>query len=221
MTTPALRSAAAGGDLRRRLRACLTGTAPGTLATARLAGLTPEASGRFRHLLPANPTPAAVLVPVVDRVDGLTVLLTERARELRHHPGQIAFPGGRLEPGDASPVAAALRETREEIGLDARHVEVLGFLPDHLIVTGYRVTPVVGLVAADLALTLDPLEVAGVFEVPLAYLLDPRHHRARPRPIGGETIEVFDIPFGTRNIWGATAGMLMSLYWLLSASGEH
>jgi 8-oxo-dGTP pyrophosphatase MutT (NUDIX family) len=218
VTTPAIRAAALP-DLKRRLRARLAGTAPG-LAPARLAGLSPADSERFRHLLPADPVPAAVLVPIIDHPDGLTVLLTERATELRHHAGQIAFPGGRLEPGDADLVAAAIRETREEIGLAARHFEVLGFLPDHLIVTVYRVTPVVGLVAPGVPLTLDPLEVAGTFEVPLAYLLDPAHHRAAQRPIGGTMIEVFEIPFGTRNIWGATAGMLMTLYWLLTATDD-
>jgi 8-oxo-dGTP pyrophosphatase MutT (NUDIX family) len=203
-------------DLRRRLRARLAGSAPGSGATARLAGLRREQSERLRHLLPADPTPAAVLVPVVDHADGLTVLFTERAPDLRHHPGQISFPGGRLEPGDADPAAAALRETEEEIGLDRRHVELLGYLPDQLVVTGYRVTPLVGLVAPGVPLTLDPLEVASVFEVPLAHLMDPAHHRARARPIGGEQVEVYDIPYGARNIWGATAGMLMSLYWLLT-----
>ena len=207
-------------DLRQRLRARLAGTSPGGAATERLAGLSPADSVRFRHLLPESLTAAAVLVPIVDHADGLTVLLTERAPELRHHPGQIAFPGGRLEAGDADPVAAALRETREEIGLDPRHIEVLGFLPNHLIVTGYRVTPVVGLIAPGVPLTLDPLEVAAVFELPLVYLLDPAHHRAARRSIGGTEIEVYDIPFGMRNVWGATAGMLMTLYWLLAATGD-
>ncbi|MBS0396653.1 MAG: CoA pyrophosphatase [Proteobacteria bacterium] len=161
-------------------------------------------------------------MPIVDHPDGLTVLLTERAPDLRHHPGQISFPGGRLEASDAGAVEAALRETEEEIGLPRAAVEVLGFLPDHLIVTGYAVTPVVGLVAPGSALALDPIEVASVFEVPLAYVLNPANHRLRHRPVGGgATIELYDVPYGTRNIWGATAGMLMTLYRLMTGAGAH
>jgi 8-oxo-dGTP pyrophosphatase MutT (NUDIX family) len=162
--------------------------------------------------LPAQPTPAAVLVPLVDHPDGLTVLLTERAADLRHHPGQISFPGGRIEPSDGGPLAAALRETEEEIGLAREHVEPLGFLPDHLIVSGYLITPVVALVAPGVPLRLDPIEVAETFEVPLAHLFDPANHRARVRKFGDEEVEVFDIPYGKRNIWGATAGMLLTLW---------
>jgi 8-oxo-dGTP pyrophosphatase MutT (NUDIX family) len=155
--------------------------------------------------------PAAVLIPVIDRVVP-TLLFTERAAELKHHPGQISFPGGRVEASDAGPLAAALRETEEEIGLAREYVEVLGYLPDHLIVTGFRVTPVVGLVQPGFALTLDPVEVAGTFEAPLTYLLDPAHHRARVRRLQNVEVEVFDLPYGERNIWGATAGMVISLY---------
>jgi 8-oxo-dGTP pyrophosphatase MutT (NUDIX family) len=206
-----------GAELRARLRARLAGTRPGVPGAGTLAGLPRELSERYRHLLPAELTPAAVLVPVVDHADGLTVLLTERAPDLRHHPGQISFPGGRIEASDAGPLEAALRETEEEIGLPRSSVEVLGFLPDHLIITGYSITPVVALVAPGMALTLDPVEVAAVFEVPLAFLLDPANHRLRRRPAGEDFIELYDLPFGKRNIWGATAGMLMTLYRLLSA----
>ena len=184
---------------------------------ARLAGLSPELSRRYRHLVPPNPTPAAVLVPIVDRGAELHVLLTERAPGLRLHAGQISFPGGRLEPLDLGAVAAALRETEEEIGLPAAQVEVLGLLPDHLIISGYRVTPVVGLVTPGAPLKLDPNEVARVFEIPLAFVLDPRNLRLRERPIGTDVVEVYDIPYAGRNIWGATAGMLMTLAQLLSA----
>ncbi len=206
-----------GAALRARLRARLVGTRPSAPGAGTLAGLPRELSDRYRHLLPAELTPAAVLVPIVDHADGLTVLLTERAPDLRHHPGQISFPGGRIEASDAGPLEAALRETEEEIGLSRASVEVLGFLPDHLIVTGYSITPVVALVAPGTPLRLDPVEVAAVFEVPLAYVLDPANHRLRRRPAGDDYIEVYDVPFGKRNIWGATAGMLMTLCRLLAA----
>ena len=215
--TAAAEPAPAASDLRARLRARLAGSRPSGPGEGTVAGLPRELSDRFRYLLPPVLAPAAVLVPVVDHADGLTLLLTERAADLRHHPGQISFPGGRIEAHDAGPVAAALRETEEEIGLPASAIEVLGFLPDHLIVTGYAVTPVVGLVAAGLPLKLDPVEVSSVFEVPLAFVMDPANHRLRRRPLGDGTIELYDVPYGTRNIWGATAGMMLTLYRLLAA----
>jgi len=213
------RAARPGGELRARLRACLAGTRPSAPGSGTLAGLPRELSDRYRHLLPAELTPAAVLVPIVDHADGLSVLLTERAPDLRHHPGQISFPGGRIEASDAGPLEAALRETEEEIGLPRAQVEVLGYLPDHLIVTGYSITPVVALVAPGMALALDPVEVAAVFEVPLSFVLDPANHRLRRRPAGDGVIELYDLPYGKRNIWGATAGMLMTLYRLLGTAG--
>ena len=206
-------------QLRALLRARLART--NEPEEARLAGLSPELSRRYRHLVPPNPTPAAVLVPIIDRGAELHVLLTERAPGLRLHAGQISFPGGRLEPRDLGAVAAALRETEEEIGLPAEQVEVLGLLPDHLIISGYRVTPVVGLVTPGAPLKLDPNEVARVFEIPLAFVLDPRNLRLRERPIGTDVVEVYDIPYGGRNIWGATAGMLMTLAQLLSAPTDQ
>ncbi|HUO79641.1 MAG TPA: CoA pyrophosphatase [Steroidobacteraceae bacterium] len=209
-------AATAPAALRARLRARLAGTRPSGPGEGTLAGLPREISDRYRHLLPAALTKAAVLVPILDHADGLTVLLTERAPDLRHHPGQISFPGGRLETSDAGPLEAALRETEEEIGLPRGGIEVLGFLPDHLIVTGYSITPVVALVAPGRPLRLDPVEVASVFEVPLAFLLDPANHRLRRRPVGDGFIELYDIPFGQRNIWGATAGMLLTLCRLLA-----
>ncbi|HZF26939.1 MAG TPA: CoA pyrophosphatase [Steroidobacteraceae bacterium] len=208
-----------GGDalLRARIRQRFAGTAPGNdSGEAWLAGLPPELTASFHHLMPAQPTRAAVLVPIVDRDEGLTVLLTQRAADLKHHPGQISFPGGRLEPDDEGAVAAALRETEEEIGLRRSFVEVVGYLPDHLIISGYRVTPVIGFVRPGFELELDTTEVSEAFEVPLQFLLDPAHHKARRRQLGEGEIEVYDIPYGERNIWGATAGMLMTLYRLLS-----
>ncbi len=199
------------------LRSRLLGTQPSIGMPVTLAGVPPQFTHCYADLLPSNPRPAAVLVPIVDHADGLTVLLTERAPDLRHHPGQIAFPGGRIDPGDSGPVEAALRETEEEIGLGREHVEVLGFLGDHLVMTGYRVTPVVAFVRPGVALRTDPVEVAAVFEVPLAFILDPANHRLRRRELDKYQVDIYTIPFGQRNIWGATAGMLMSLYHLLSA----
>jgi 8-oxo-dGTP pyrophosphatase MutT (NUDIX family) len=208
---------ASDDSLRQRIRARLAGTGPGTQSRDPwLAGLPPELTVHFHHLIPAKPMPAAVLVPIVDRADGLTVLLTQRAADLKHHAGQISFPGGRLEPSDADALEAALRETQEEIGLERAFVEVVGYLPDHLIISGYRVTPVVGFVRPGFELRLDTTEVTEAFEVPLRFVLDPTHHKARRRQLGEGEIEVYDIPYGERNIWGATAGMLMTLYRLLN-----
>lgn len=162
------------------------------------------------------PVPAAVLMPLVERVDGLSVLLTRRASHLPHHAGQISFPGGRLEPGDIDVVATALRETEEEIGLDRSFVSVAGFLPDHLIpVSGYRVTPVVSFVRPGFDLRPDPTEVEEAFEVPLRFLLDPANHVPQVREYAGVSVEFVDMPFGPHHIWGATAGMLYTLYRLL------
>lgn len=202
-------------ELRRRLRAALEVRPHAGQGEPWLAGLPPELSPGFVHLVPAEPIPAAVLVPIVDRGDELSVLLTQRAADLKRHAGQISFPGGRLEVVDRGPLEAALRETEEEIGLPRSHVDVLGYLPDHLIISGYRVTPVVALVRPGFELRLDRTEVTEAFEVPLVHLLDPGNHRARRRKLGEGEIEVYDIPFGDRNIWGATAGMLLTLYRLL------
>jgi 8-oxo-dGTP pyrophosphatase MutT (NUDIX family) len=161
-------------------------------------------------------TPAAVLVPIVDRgreyPAGLTVLLTVRAPHLKMHSGQVSFPGGRVDPQDASPEAAALREAQEEIGLDAGRVELLGRLPDYRTGTGYRITPVVGLVSPPFELRPDPDEVSEIFEVPLAALLDPANHRRDSREWQGRLRHFFVIAHERHYIWGATAGMLVNLY---------
>lgn len=163
-------------------------------------------------------TPAAVLIPIILHPDAPTVLLTRRTAHLKDHAGQISFPGGRVETGDASPAHTALREAAEEVGLQSVSVEIAGYLPEYLTVTGFRVTPVVAMVKPPIDLRLDPNEVAEVFEVPLAFLLDPAQHqrhshqdRARGR------LRHYDaIPYGDHFIWGATAGMILSLYRVIS-----
>lgn len=156
--------------------------------------------------------PAAVLIPIVLREDGPTVLLTLRASGLRSHSAQIAFPGGRVDAVDGSPVVTALRETEEEIGLAREHVQTVGFLDAYLTGTGYRIVPVVGLVAPPFNLTLNPHEVDDTFETPLAFLMDPANHRREGREWRGRYRTYYAMPFGDRYIWGATAGMIRNLY---------
>jgi 8-oxo-dGTP pyrophosphatase MutT (NUDIX family) len=162
-------------------------------------------------LPPTALCPAAVLVPLVDRGDGMTVLLTQRTDHLSHHAGQIAFPGGRAEAEDADAVATALRETEEEIGLARTHVEPIGRLDHYVTRTGFTVTPVVGLVHPPFALTLDSNEVADAFEVPLEFILDPRNRERHGREFQGVVRHFFVYPYQDRYIWGATAGMLANL----------
>jgi 8-oxo-dGTP pyrophosphatase MutT (NUDIX family) len=164
-----------------------------------------------------RPTPASVLVPLVQREHGLTLLLTQRTDHLTDHAGQISFPGGRAEDYDADPVATALRESEEEIGLHRRHVDVLGVLPDYYTGTGYRVTPVVGLVLPPFELTADPSEVAEIFEVPLQFLMDGRHHQRLSVQLPGGPRTFYAMPYERFYIWGATAGMLRNLFHFLRA----
>ena len=181
---------------------------------------TTEASRRLRRYFPADPAPAAVLIPLVAHPEP-TVLLTRRAQALRTHAGQVSFPGGRIEAEDGGPAEAALREACEEIGLAARFVSVIGFLPDHLVISGFRVTPVVARVSPGFSLALDA-EVEEAFEVPLSFVFDPRNHRPRRHRFRGTDVEVamVDIPYGEHLIWGATAGMLMTLHRTCIAEAE-
>jgi 8-oxo-dGTP pyrophosphatase MutT (NUDIX family) len=203
-------------QLRQLIEERLKDSAPLTdVARARLGGVTVESAHLAERIPPERARPAAVLVPLVDRSEGLTVLLTERAAHLKNHAGQVSFPGGRMEEQDETPLAAALRETEEEIGLSREFVRVIGYLESHLIFTGFHVVPVVAFVRPGFTLRPDPKEVAEVFEVPLAHILDVANHRTRARQVPGGTLHVYDIAYGERPIWGATAGMLMSLYRLL------
>jgi 8-oxo-dGTP pyrophosphatase MutT (NUDIX family) len=176
-----------------------------------LTGSSPQLRLAVRAAMPARMVAAAVLVPLVEREEGYSVLLTERSATLKDHPGQISFPGGRIEAQDASPWEAALREAEEEIGLRREWVSFAGYLPDHPILTGFRVTPVVGFVVPHHELALDAGEVHDAFEVPLEYLFDPANHRLRERILRGVKVDTTEIPFLNHTIWGATAGILLTL----------
>ena len=155
-------------------------------------------------------TPAAVLVPIVERADP-TVILTLRPETMRKHPGQISFPGGRIDPGDADEIAAALREAEEEIGLSPTSVEVIGIADRYRTVTGFEVTPVLGIIPPDLPLAPYPGEVAAMFEAPLHYLLNPEHQRVRTADWRGRSRHYYEIEWDGRRIWGATAAMIVNL----------
>lgn len=163
----------------------------------------------------AAATVAAVLIPIVDHPRGLSVLFTQRTTHLKSHSGQVSFPGGRAEAGDASAEFTALREATEEIGLPGDRVEILARLPDYHTRTGYRITPVIGLLTPPLELVPDPREVAEVFEVPLAFLLDPQNRQRHTRQLQGQTVGYYVFEYQSRVIWGATAGMLVNLYRML------
>ncbi len=160
-------------------------------------------------------TAAAVLIPVIAHAPELTVLFTQRTQHLKSHSGQVSFPGGRAEPGDASAEFTALREAQEEIGLALERVEILGRLPEYHTRTGFRVTPVIGLIQPPLELTPDPREVESVFEVPLSFLLDPANRQRRTRELQGRSVGFYVFEYQGHMIWGATAGMLVNLHKML------
>lgn len=155
--------------------------------------------------------PAAVLIPVIDRAEP-AVLLTQRTTGLTSHAGQIAFPGGKLDPTDASPLAAALREAEEEVGLDRRFVHPIGYLDVYMTTLGFRIVPTLARVDPDFKLTLSPAEVDDAFEVPLRFLMQPDNYQRRRREWRGMMRTTYAIPFGDRDIWGVTAGILRNLY---------
>jgi 8-oxo-dGTP pyrophosphatase MutT (NUDIX family) len=183
----------------------------------------PETSGDRVKLHEGPVRPAAVLVGIVAHPEAPTVILTQRTLHLRQHSGQVAFPGGRCEPDDEGPVQTALRETHEEVGLEPDRVEIIGRLPDYLTGTGFRVSPVVGLIAPGFVARPDPNEVAAVFEVPLGFLMNPRNHQQRAIELPGGSRSFWAIPYRAEEsaaeyfIWGATAAMIRNLYRLLVA----
>ena len=207
-------------EIRRRLKPTATATQVGRRASNPQLLEVRGDHNLNPDLRPKPPlTPAAVLVPLILRPEGMTVLLTKRTAHLAAHAGQISFPGGRVEDSDEDSAAAALRETEEEIGLARDHVEIIGRLDTYIVRTGFEVTPFVGFVTPPFTITPDEFEVAEVFEVPLAFILDPANHQRQSRiDFGGVKREFWAIPHGDYFIWGATAGMLVNLYELLRGS---
>lgn len=200
---------------RDEIAAKLNGQAPGRRSSAGRSDFDLDPAGRptgERTLRSAG-----VLVPLIDRPEGLTVLLTQRTAHLQKHAGQISFPGGGHEPQDPDLVATALRETEEEIGLPPQHVAVLGRLDLYETSTAYGVVPVVGWIQPPFPLKIDPFEVADVFEVPLDFVLDPANHRRDSAVRDGRSRSFYVLPYQDRYIWGATAGMLVNLYEVLRA----
>ena len=193
-------------EIETRLRAVLKGT---NEQQRRLVDMDwPKLAQKAVAPLLANLREAAVLVPILMRPEGYNVLLTRRAETLRHHKGQVSFPGGRRDAGDVSFAACALREAQEEVGLSPENVEVIGYLDDYPTLSRYRVTPVVALVRPPERFVFDPSEVAEVFEVPLSVLLDRRRYESRILSKEGFNVPFFEVNFGGQRIWGATAGML-------------
>jgi len=207
-------------EWRAALIACLARTEPGhEPGTWLVPGLTLEESKTLEDAFPRAPRPAAVLIPIVNYPDTLTILLTTRATQLRNHAGQVSFPGGSLDEGE-TPLHGALREAREEIGLRPDFVSLVGYLPDHILLTGFRVTPVVAFVQPGFEIQAEPSEVHDVFEVPLARLLTVSNYATTIRRVGRDRIrslereveiETHSVMFEGREIWGATAGILLNL----------
>ena len=208
---PALSPASAAADFEARARARLRFDLPERWAELDLAAGGDHALDGHAFFT-GTPRLAAVLVGIVTHHPVPTVLLTTRLASLRQHSGQVAFPGGKIDPEDASPLAAALREAEEEVGLAREAVTPLGYLDPYLTGTGFMVVPAVGLIAPPLRLAVNPLEVADAFEVPLPFLMDPGNHRREARRIAGRDRHFYAMTHGERIVWGATAGMLRNLY---------
>lgn len=209
-------------EWRARLRRALLTAPDHRPEHCRAAGLAQQSDTVLAQLRERRPTAlhaAAVLVPIIDRRDTAALVMTVRASHLRRHAGQISFPGGRLEAGDADIAAAAIRETEEEIGIAPGCIEPLGFLSDHVVQTGYRITPVVALVASDAAMRPDGTEVAEVFELPLAVALAADSYSISRRSIRGVEVDTWELTFGRYHIWGATAGILAHLRERFGAAG--
>lgn len=190
---------------------CETAPGPETLSRYRASDFDLDPAAFWEFAGEGEPRAASVLVPIVERAE-LMVLMTLRTAHLPSHAGQISFPGGKAEAGDATPLDTALREAHEEIGLDRRFVEPLGFLDCYRTGTGYRITPAVAAVSPGFTLSPDPHEVAEVFEVPLAFLFDAANHQLHARVLAGRERRFHAIPFGERFIWGATAGIIKNMH---------
>ena len=199
---------------------CFAGTRPDPPENYRVPGLPGDLPAALERFRPRKLVPAAVLLPIVERPAGLTVLFTVRAPGLRHHGGQVSFPGGRLDPGDAGPRDAALRESREEVGLQPELVEVAGFLPNYLTITGFSVTPVIGFVRPEFQAVPDLAEVSEAFEVPLQILLEPGSMKLRQKRYFGVRLPYFEMPWGEHRIWGATAAMLVNFRDMVREQGQ-
>lgn len=206
-------------EFRDLIRERLSDSRPPGPDRVRMPGIPGDLPAMLRRIRIRRTVPAAVLVPLVERDGGLTVLLTRRADHLKHHGGQISFPGGRLEEADTGPAEAAIREAEEEVGLPPAHVEVVGYLDNYITITGYSVTPVVAFVRPGFELAIDQTEVAEAFEVPFTHVMDPTSILRREKRFMGMSLAYYEIPYLHYNIWGATAGMLVSLR--MTLTGEE
>lgn len=205
--------------MRELIARCLADTCPAPPEHYRIPGVPGDLPPALERLRPRQLVPAAVLVPIIERPAGLTVLFTVRSADLRHHAGQVSFPGGRLDPGDTGPLAAALREAQEEVGLDPALVKPAGYLPNYMTITGYSVTPVVGFVAPSFQPVPDAKEVSEAFEVPLDVLLAADSMQLRHKRFMGVRLPFFEMPWGEHLIWGATAAMLVNFRDILREQG--
>ena len=202
-------------DRRRRTRLDPVGSPPGTLIRSDF-----DLNPQFRPQVPQHLRPAAVLAPIVRRPEGWTLILTRRTDTMPSHAGQVSFPGGRVQPGDAGALAAALRETQVEIGLPPQALEPVGAVDPYETVTGYTITPFVAYVDPSFSPVADPREVAEVFEAPLSFLFDPRNHERHEREWQGGTRAYYVMPYAHHFIWGATAGMIKALYHPARRAGQ-
>lgn len=205
--------AISAAEIRRRLAGTRMPHDPLAVDMADISERMPE---QVVNELTGNLRPAGVLIPIVERRDSLCVLLTERSANLRHHGGQISFPGGGMESHDKDIAATALREAHEEVGIQPHEVDIAGFLNPTPTVTGFAVTPVIGFVRESFSLTIDPIEVQTAFEVPLDFLMDRRNEEHSEREFRGVTIPVVTFHYDGHRIWGATAAILLTLRHLLA-----